>query len=143
MAYEDPIRIAKLKLAELDQASGSPARPAVDIRKFGLEELIGALPTVCPNICSMHWIRQAQRTSGSPSAQHGKPVGVHRLRVEAGSQQWRLFSIRYAKERVLVEHWLHMIHRGLAQQPTAAPTIVQTATMIEGYGDVYSQGLED
>ena len=42
MVYEDPIRIAQLKLAELDQASGNPKRPVVDVRKFRVEELIGA-----------------------------------------------------------------------------------------------------
>jgi hypothetical protein len=36
-----------------------------------------------------------------------------------------------------------MISRSLAKQPEAASEIVQTATMIEGYGDVYRQGLAD
>ena len=51
--------------------------------------------------------------------------------------------MRYAKERVWVERWLHMIDRSLTKQPAAAPAIVQTATMIEGYGDVYRQGMAD
>jgi hypothetical protein len=51
--------------------------------------------------------------------------------------------VRYTKERVWVERWLHMIDRSLSKQPAAAPAIVQTATMIEGYGDVYRQGLAD
>jgi hypothetical protein len=36
-----------------------------------------------------------------------------------------------------------MIDRSLTKQPEAAPAIVQTATMIEGYGDIYRQGLAD
>src|SRR3982074_1241214 len=36
-----------------------------------------------------------------------------------------------------------MINRSLAKQPRAAGEIVQTATMIQGYGDVYRQGLAD
>jgi hypothetical protein len=51
--------------------------------------------------------------------------------------------MRYAKERVWVERWLHMIDRSLTKQPAAAHAIVQTATMIESYGDVYRQGLAD
>ena len=51
--------------------------------------------------------------------------------------------MRYAKERVWVERWLHMIDRSLTKQPAAAPAIVQTATMIQGYGDAYRQGLAD
>ena len=69
--------------------------------------------------------------------------GIRRLKIEAGLRRWRLFSVRYAKERVWVERWLHMIDRSLTKQPAAAPAIVQTATMIQGYGDVYRQGLAD
>ena len=69
--------------------------------------------------------------------------GSRRLKIEAGLRRWRLFSVRYAKERALVERWLHMIGRSLVKQPTAASEIVQTATMIRGYGDVYRQGLAD
>ena len=69
--------------------------------------------------------------------------GIRRLKIEAGLRRWRLLSVRYARERVWVERWLHMIDRSLTKQPQAAPAIVQTATMIEGYGDSYRQGLAD
>ena len=69
--------------------------------------------------------------------------GIRRLKIEAGLRRWRLFSVRYAKERVWVERWLHMIDRSLTKQPAAASEIVQTATMIQGYGDVYRQGIAD
>jgi len=69
--------------------------------------------------------------------------GVRRLKLEAGLRRWRQFSTRYEEERVWVERWLHMIARSLAKQPAAAPAIVDTATMIQGYGDVYRQGLAD
>jgi hypothetical protein len=69
--------------------------------------------------------------------------GIRRLKMEAGLRRWRRFSVRYAKERVWVERWLHMISRSLAKQPKAASEIAQTATMIQGYGDVYRQGMAD
>jgi hypothetical protein len=144
MAYEDPIRIAQLKLAELDQASGNPAKPAVEVRKFSLDELIGALPAVVSEymLDALDW---AGWTNKRVSIRFSTAswFGVRRLKIEAGLRRWRLFSMRYAKERVLVERWLHMIDRSLTKQPEAAPVIVQTATMIEGYGDVYRQGLAD
>ena len=142
MAYEDPIRIAQLKLAELNRASGNPARPAVDIRKFTLEELIGVLPAVVSEyvLDALDWAGWSnKRVSIRFSA--ASRFGIRRLKIEAGLRRWRLFSVRYAKERVWVERWLHMIDRSLTKQPQAAPAIVQTATMIEGYGDVYRQGL--
>jgi hypothetical protein len=68
---------------------------------------------------------------------------IRRLKIAASLRRWRLFSVRYAKERAWVERWLHMINRGLAKQPKAAIAIVQTATMVQGYGDAYRQGLAD
>ena len=42
MSYEDPIRIAQLKLAEVDAGTGDPVTSSVDdVRKFRLDELIG------------------------------------------------------------------------------------------------------
>jgi hypothetical protein len=144
MAYEDPIRIAQLKLAELDQASGNPARPAIDIRKFRLEELIGALPAVVSEyvLDALDWAGWSNKRV-SVRFSTASRFSIRRLKIEAGLRRWRLFSVRYAKERVWVERWLHMIDRSLTKQPAAAPAIVQTATMIEGYGDVYRQGLAD
>jgi hypothetical protein len=144
MAYEDPIRIAQLKLAELDQVSGNRARPAVDIRKFRLAELIGALPAAIAEylLDAFDWAGWSNKRV-SIRFSTASWFGILRLKIEAGLRRWRLFSVRYAKERVWVERWLHMIDRSLTKQPQAAPAIVQTATMIEGYGDVYRQGLAD
>jgi hypothetical protein len=141
MAYEDPIRIAQLKLAQLNQASGSPA---VEIRKFTLEELIGALPAVVSEyvLYALDWAGWSNKRVSIRFSTASR-FGIRRLKIEAGLRRWRLFSVRYAKERVWVERWLHMIDRSLTKQPAAAPAIVQTATMIKGYGDVYRQGLAD
>jgi hypothetical protein len=144
MAYEDPIRIAQLKLTELDQAPGNPARPAVDVRKFTLEELIGALPAAIAEyvLDALDWAGWTNKRVSIRFSTASR-FGIRRLKIEAGLRRWRLLSVRYTKERVWVERWLHMIDRSLTKQPQAAPAIVQTATMIEGYGDVYRQGLAD
>ena len=63
--------------------------------------------------------------------------------MEAGLRRWRLYSVRYARERVWVERWLHMISRSLEKQPGAAFAMVQSATMIQGYGASYRHGLAD
>jgi hypothetical protein len=52
-----------------------------------------------------------------------------------------MLSVRYPKERAWVERWLHMIDRSLTKQPQAVAEIVQTATMVNGYGDHYRHGL--
>jgi hypothetical protein len=145
MSYEDPIRIAQSKLAEAEMASGARnVRFADDVRKFRLDELIGALPAIVaePVLDALEWVGWLHMPV-SISFGNASRWGIRRLRIEAGLRRWRLFSVRYAKERVWVERWLHMIDRSLTRQPAAASTIVQTATMVQGYGDAYRQGLAD
>ena len=143
MSYEDPIRIAQLKLAEIGSGN-APVQPADDVRKFRLDELVGALPAVVAEpvldvLERLGWSHKPVSIRFSTASRWG----IRRLKIEASLRRWRLFSVRYAEERVWVERWLHMIGRCLAKQPKAASEIVQTATMVQGYGDVYRQGLAD
>ena len=145
MSYEDPIRIAQLKLAEVDAATGDPVTASVDdIRKFRLDELIGALPAAVaePVLGALEWLGWTHKPVSIRFSARSRR-GVRRLKIEASLRRWRLFSVRYATERVWVERWLHMISRTLARQPRAASAIVQTAAMVQGYGDAYRQGLAD
>ena len=145
MSYEDPIRIAQLKLAECEMNAGDPRAPfADDIRKFRLDELIGALPAAVaePLLDVLEWMGWTHKRVSIRFSTTSR-WGIRRLKIEAGFRRWRRFSVRYTKERAWVERWLHMISRSLAKQPKAAPAIVQTATMVQGYGDVYRQGLAD
>jgi hypothetical protein len=145
MSYEDPIRIAQSKLAEYAMgADGLRARSTDDTRKFRLDELIGALPAVVaePVLDALEWVGWTHKPV-SISFSGASRWGIRRLKIEASLRRWRLFSVRYARERVWVERWLHMIDRSLTKQPAAASEIVQTATMVQGYGDSYRQGLAD
>jgi hypothetical protein len=143
MSYEDPIRIAQLKLFELDRRPGASAG-SVDVKKFRIEELVGALPAVVAEyaIDALDWVGWSSKRI-SVRFSTASWFGILRLRIEAGLRRWRLFSVRYARERVWVERWLHMIDRSLSKQPQATFAIIQTASMIEGYGDVYRQGMAD
>ena len=109
-----------------------------------LDELIGALPAVIAEyvLDALDWAGWTNKRVSIRFSTASR-FGIRRLKIEAGLRRWRLLSVRYTKERVWVERWLHMIDRSLSKQPAAAPAIVQTATMIEGYGDVYRQGLAD
>lgn len=140
MAYEDPIRIAQLKLAELGE--GKP--PSVEVRKFRLDELIGALPAIAgePVLDALDTIGWRHRRV-SIRFSNASRIGIVRLRLEAALKRWRLFSIRYAEERAWVERWLHMISRALLKQPNAVPAVIGSASMITGHGDPYRHGLAD
>jgi hypothetical protein len=145
MSYQDPIRIAQLKLGEYAAAPGHPGvQSGDDIRQFRVDELVGALPaTVAEPVLGVlehfGWVHKPVSIRFSTASRWG----LRRLKIEAALRRWRLFSVRYGNERVWVERWLHMIDRSLTKQPAAAPEIVQTATMVQGYGDAYRLGLAD
>jgi hypothetical protein len=142
MSYEDPIRIAQLKLAELD--SGVVRAPSTDVKTFRLDELIDSLPAAVAEraleaLNMAGWLHKQVSIPFSTASRWG----VRRLKLEAGLKRWRQFSTRAEQERLWVERWLHMISRSMVKQPDATPAIVETATMVQGYGDVYRQGLAD
>jgi hypothetical protein len=145
MSYQDPIRIAQLKLGEYDAAlATSGAQPVDDVRKFRLQELIGALPaTVAEPVLDVleqiGWLHKPVSIRFSTASRWG----LRRLKIEAALRRWRLFSVRYGTERTWVERWLHMIDRSLVKQPAATLEIVQTADMVQGYGEDYRLGLAD
>ena len=145
MSYEDPIRIAQLKLAEIADAAGNPQLQSTrDVRTFRLDELISALPAIVAEyvLDALEWAGWLHKPV-SISFSATNRLGFRRLKLEAWLRRWRRYSVRYTKERVWVERWLHMIDRSLTKQPAAAAALVQTATMIEGYGDPYRQGIAD
>jgi len=145
MSYQDPIRIAQSRLAEFEIGAADPrAQSTDDTAKFRLDELIGALPAVVaePVLDALEWVGWTHKPVSISFGTRSR-WGIRRLKIEASLRRWRLFSVRYAKERAWVERWLHMIDRSLTKQPKAASAIVQTATMVQGYGDAYRQGLAD
>ena len=144
MSYEDPIRIAQLKLAELAAAGDPRLAPEDMIGKFRLDELIGALPAAVaePVLDTLEWVGWSHMPVSIRFSAKSR-WGIRRLKIEASLRRWRLFSVRYVKERAWVERWLHMIGRSLEKQPAAASAMVQTATMMSGYGAPYRHGLAD
>lgn len=141
MAYDDPIRMAQLKLADAAGASGIPLG---DVRKLHLDELISLLPKrgadpVIRVLDHLGW-RHLSVTMRFSAA---SGFGLRCLRILASLRRWRLSSLRYANERVWVERWLHMIDRSLAKQPAAVAAVVATAEMVRGYGDDYARNLRD
>jgi hypothetical protein len=145
MSYEDPIRMAQLKLVEAEIRQNRPQDTFVDdVRKLRLDEMVSSLPgTVAdPVLYGLEWVGWLHMPVTRRFSTASR-WSIRRLRIEASLRRWRLHSVRYANERVWVERWLHMIDRSLTKQPEAVSAIAQTATMVQGYGPVYRQGLAD
>jgi Family of unknown function (DUF6537) len=142
MAYEDAIRIAQLKLFEYRDSEGRIK--SREDKKFRFDELVDALPEIAadPILTVLDRIGWAHRRVSIPFSTKSR-FGIRRLKAEAWLRRWRMFSIRYGEERRWVERWLHMIARSLLKQPAATAAIVDTASMVQGFGDAYRQGLAD
>ncbi|MGJ4970143.1 MULTISPECIES: DUF6537 domain-containing protein [unclassified Bradyrhizobium] len=145
MAYEDPIRIAQLRLISLDMGKRPGGRESDDVRRFRLDELIGALPQAVAEslLAAFEQIGWLGRRRVKVRFSVRSRLAIRRLKLMAGLRRWRLQSVRYGEERAWAERWLHMIARALDKQPAAAPAVIATATMIQGQGDGYRQGLAD
>ncbi|CCD85993.1 conserved protein of unknown function [Bradyrhizobium sp. ORS 285] len=145
MAYEDLIRIAQLRLMSLETGRRPGGRDTDDVRRFRLDEMLGVLPQAVADSMStgfeqIGWLgRRRIKVRFSVRSR----FAVRRLKLMAGLRRWRLQSVRYAEERAWAERWLHMIARALDKQPAAARAVIETATMIQGQGDAYRQGLAD
>jgi hypothetical protein len=142
MSYEDAIRIAQLKLLELEADPDTPR--ADDVRKLRLDEMVEALPTMVAEplldvLGRIGWVHKRVSIRFSTASR----FSIRRLKIEASLKRWRRYSIRYSRERLWVERWLHMIDRALNRQPAAAAAVVESATMVQGYGDTYRHGLAD
>lgn len=140
MAYEDPIRSARLRLAEFENGVMRQSEP----KKYRLDELVGALPEMAADpllsvLSQIGWLHRRV----SLRFPVGSRIGRRCLKAAAGLRRWRLFSVRYGEERAWVERWLHMIARCLDKQPASAAAVVETATMVQGYGDEYRRGIAD
>jgi hypothetical protein len=142
MSYEDAIRIAQLKLLELEANPDTPR--ADDVRKLRLDEMVEALPAVVaePVLDVLNWRGWVHKNVRIRFSTKNR-LSIRRLKIEASLKRWRRYSIRYSRERQWVERWLHMIDRALTRQPAAAAAMVETATMVQGYGDAYRHGLAD
>lgn len=143
MAYEDPIRIAQLTLQEAASAPARRPMPRIDHRcRFRIDEVVAALPVVVatPTLRVLDYLGW-QHMPVKMRFNAAGWLGTRKLRIISWLRRWRLLSIRYAHERRWVERWLHMIDRSLAVRPEAAVAVIESATMVRGYGDAYRYGM--
>ena len=146
MHFEDPIRIAQLKLAEAGGANATPDPVSADrVEKFRWDEVIPMLPpkAAAPALDLFLRLRLARLTRRSVILRFSSKTrfGLQWLKWLVAARITRPFSERFKRERVWVERWLHMVDRSLVKQPEATVAIIRTASLIRGHGDIYQNGL--
>lgn len=146
MHYEDPIRIAQLKLAEAGGPAAEPNAASIDrVEKVRWDEVIPMLPTkaAAPALRFFQRLHLARLAERSVTLRFSARTRwkLQWLKWLVAARITRPFSERFKQERIWVERWLHMVDRSLVKQPEAAVTIVRTASLISGHGDAYQNGL--
>src|SRR5260370_30759814 len=109
MSYEDPIRIAQQKLAELETGTGDARGPSADdVRKFRFDELVGALPAAVaePVLDVLEWLGWTHKRVSIRFSTKSR-WGIRRLKIEAGLGRWRPLSLRHSTGRALGGPWAH------------------------------------
>lgn len=146
MHFEDPIRIAQLKLTEVGGVNAMPNAASVDrVERFRWDEVIPMLPpaAAAPALDIFQRLHLANLTHRSVTMRFSSAgrFSLRKLKWLAALRITRPFSERFKLERVWVERWLHMVDRSLVKQPEATVAIVRTANLIKGHGDAYQNGL--
>ena len=148
MHFEDPIRIAQLKLLEVGGVNAEPNEQSFDkVERFRWDEVIPMLPpkAAAPALDIFKRLRLARLTRRSVTLRFSakRRFSLRKLKWLASARITRPFSERFKKERVWVERWLHMVDRSLIKQPEATVAIIRTANLIKGHGDAYQNGLAE
>ncbi len=122
MHFEDPIRVAQLKLAEAGGPAAEPDTASVDrIEKFRWDEVIPMLPpkAAAPALDLFRRLRLARLSRRSVILRFSSRTRfkLQRLKWLAAARITRPFSERFKVERVWVERWLHMVDRSLVKHP--------------------------
>jgi len=140
MRYSDPIWAAQMRLAQVLQGDRSEAQEAI---RFPLEDIVALLPAAVAEGASSALVVIGRANLRMPLRFTARTrAGVVKLKAIALLRRIRLRSLRYPKERALVERWLHMIDRSLAKRPQAAVEVARTASIIRGSGEAYHRSID-
>ncbi len=146
MHFEDPIRVAQIKLLAAGGTDAEPDERSIDrVEQFRWDEVIPMLPpkAAAPAMNLFQRLRLARLTRRSVTLRFSSRswFALRKLKWTAALRITRPFSERFKKERMWVERWLHMVDRSMVKQPEATVAVIRTASLIKGHGDAYQSGL--
>lgn len=135
MSYNDPIRVAQIVLgrAPLAYPGTSTIDPPHNLYRPEFEEFVGMFPrdqaeTIAWALGSLRMLRGRMRI------RLDRAIGRLRLKLFLWFRRVRPTSLRNARESSSIERWLHMIDRALTKHPSAVSEVVQSVSIVSGYG---------
>ena len=151
MAHEDVIRVAQLKtrrgrLEHVRREVGAHPDDIVRVIEFlkpGVEELCSILPP----LVARPILRWAERRGLSGRLGLGMQVktttilGFSTLWVMARLRRLRRLGYGFKQQQALIEDWLDLLRRAVAQDQGLALEVAKCAHLVRGYGDTREKGL--
>lgn len=151
MTYEDPIRVAELKIrperfARIAQETGLADGQILQIRDYvhpRLEEVADTLPAPLGRFILRN---RLARTLISRLTASGRVIETSSIRgflllyTIASLKRWRPTSLRHAREQAALEAWLAKIGEWGEKSPDIACEIARLRNLVKGYGDTHARG---
>ena len=152
MSYEDPARVAELKLRRtrverVHREVRAKPQQLVHIHEFfhpRFEEVIDSLP-----VGLGRWVagsalprRLLQRGTGKGRIIRSTSLpGFALLYLVAQARRWRPASLRHQREQAHIHRWLEAIEQACAHDPALAAELVACQRLVKGYGDTHARGM--
>lgn len=151
MCYEDPVRVADLKIrasrfASIREEVGAGQKQVVHHTEFmhpRLEEIVDTLPR--------HWAEKLQRNTfvrDRVVAWFGRGLlfrtstlrGFLSVWILSRMSGWRRQSLRHARETEQINEWAARIEQLGRDNPSLGCAVAKAARLIKGYGDSHARG---
>lgn len=152
MCYEDPIRVADLKVrrerfGEIRREVRAARDQLIEQDEFlhpRLEEVLDTIPEAWADRLE-NWplLRRfvAARFSGGRILRTTRLTGFLPMAWLAGRREWRRRSRRHAREMAHIEAWLGQVRAARGSNPPLAPAVARMARLIKGYSDTQERSL--
>ena len=154
MAFDDIVRVARLKLAasriervrrEVGAGSGEVVH-IVDHFKPGVDEIAGLLPQPIAGRLRAWDLRRIEQGktpwSRSIELRSQSLLGAISLRLLGALKRFRRCGARYAQEQAAIDHWLDAVVRGLSEDALLGRRIAACGRLVKGYGSTNARGKD-
>ena len=152
MSYEDPIRVADLKIrgsrsARIEHEMGVAPGQLISVTEYvhpRLKDICETLPASLGSfMLNTPWIRRLIEPFFS-RGRHAETTRLHwflTLRLLASMRRIRRSTLRFRDEQIRIEEWLSLVRETARTNCEAAAEILACQQLLKGYSDTFERGL--